>query len=405
MRNWNPTHWFDSSSSERDLSNGTPGFGKDPLTPPKASPATPVDKGTLTTPPAAPQAGAAIPTANGKMLVGVLLPLSGNNAGLGQSMLNAAQMAMFDVAATNFELLPRDTAGAGGAEAAARSAVAAGAQLLVGPLYSSDIQPVKNVALPLGLGVLPLSSDVNQAGKGVYVMGFSPAPQVDRIVAFAAAHGVHRFAALTPANAYGVLVRQAFNNAVQRNNGVVVMAETFDMAKNDSAKAVQTLSMLRGQIDALFLPLNSSELSVVGNQLASAGFDGKSTKLLGTGLWDEPNIGSTNKFLQGGWYAAPDPALRRVFLDNYRKTYNVEPPRLSTLAYDATALAATLTKQGKNRFDEMALTNQSGFVGLDGIFRLFSTGRVERGLAVLEVGDTTNNVIDNAPSQFTSTTP
>ena len=43
--------------------------------------------------------------------VALLVPLSGKHAGLGKALLNAAQMALFDVGYTNFELLPGDTKG------------------------------------------------------------------------------------------------------------------------------------------------------------------------------------------------------------------------------------------------------------------------------------------------------
>jgi len=43
--------------------------------------------------------------------VAILLPLSGQHASLGQAMLNAAQIALFDVAYGGFELLPQDTKG------------------------------------------------------------------------------------------------------------------------------------------------------------------------------------------------------------------------------------------------------------------------------------------------------
>ncbi|MEK7801711.1 MAG: hypothetical protein AAB276_04585, partial [Pseudomonadota bacterium] len=42
--------------------------------------------------------------------VSLLLPLTGRGAETGQAMLNAAQLAMFDLGATSlFELLPQDT--------------------------------------------------------------------------------------------------------------------------------------------------------------------------------------------------------------------------------------------------------------------------------------------------------
>ena len=90
---------------------------------------------------------------------------------------------------------PHDTV-VGGAGEAARAAVSAGAQLIIGPLFAADVAEVKPVAQRAGLQMLPLSTDTTLADRGVYVMGLAPEPQVDRIVAYAVAHGAQRFAAL-----------------------------------------------------------------------------------------------------------------------------------------------------------------------------------------------------------------
>ena len=56
--------------------------------------------------------------------VGLLLPLSGPGAGLGQDLLDAAQLALFDAGRTDLQLLPRDTGDKPEqAEAAARAAL------------------------------------------------------------------------------------------------------------------------------------------------------------------------------------------------------------------------------------------------------------------------------------------
>ena len=57
------------------------------------------------------------------MRVGLLLPLSGPAEALGRDMLDAAQMALFDVGDNDLVLLPRDT---GGTPAGARLAAAGG---------------------------------------------------------------------------------------------------------------------------------------------------------------------------------------------------------------------------------------------------------------------------------------
>ncbi len=62
----------------------------------------------------------------------LLVPLSGPNAELGKAMLEAAQLALFATAGEKLTLMPRDTAGPGGAAGAARSAVADGATLFSG---------------------------------------------------------------------------------------------------------------------------------------------------------------------------------------------------------------------------------------------------------------------------------
>src|SRR5262249_59694529 len=90
-----------------------------------------------TAPPEAPRPGAPgrVPLAPGeKAMVGVLIPLSGPNQSLGQGMLDAAQMALFDVQDGRIALLPRDTRGtADAAVAAGGDAPAQGARLPIGP--------------------------------------------------------------------------------------------------------------------------------------------------------------------------------------------------------------------------------------------------------------------------------
>ncbi|MEQ8194612.1 MAG: hypothetical protein RIB59_09005 [Rhodospirillales bacterium] len=134
--------------------------------------------------------------------------------------------------------------------------------------------------------------------------------------------------------------------------------------------------------------------------------------MLGTGQWDEPGIGR-EPALVGGWYAAPPPDSRANFEAQYRQTYGELPPRLATLAYDATALATVLARgtneggdaaetgiPGGPDFSFKALTTPSGFAGRDGIFRLLPDGLPERGLSVLQVGPRENKVISPAPDSF-----
>src|SRR3990170_354043 len=76
--------------------------------------------------------------------VGLLLPLSGSRADVGQALLNAAQLALFDLGGERFTLVVRDTQGTPeGAAAAAEAVLAEDAALILGPLFATSAEAVK----------------------------------------------------------------------------------------------------------------------------------------------------------------------------------------------------------------------------------------------------------------------
>ena len=108
------------------------------------------------------------------MAVGVamLLPLSGARASVGQSMLDAAQMAVFDIAGDDFNLMVYDTQGTPeGAEDAAKLAVADGAKIVLGPLYGRSAAAVRPIVAAAGINAVAFSNDRTVAGSPVHLMG------------------------------------------------------------------------------------------------------------------------------------------------------------------------------------------------------------------------------------------
>ncbi len=316
-------------------------------------------------------------------------------------MLNAAQMALYDLADERLELLTRDTQGtAAGAADAAQAAIAGGAQLILGPLLAGAVEAVKPIARSAHVPMIAFSTATQLAGNGTYLMGFTPNQEIARVIAYAHAHGHDRFAVLAPRVPYGQVVADGVRAAVAANGATLVRVEFYDPSLGDIAASVRSFAAQGHDFDALFLPEGDGRLKTLAPQLPYFGIDPDAVKFLGTGLWDEPGLG-TEPALDGGWYAAPPPALRAAFEQHYRDLYKTSPPRLATLGYDATALAAVLSRapQGAD-FSDATLTNPNGFSGVDGIFRLRADGLVQRGLAVLEVHRGAGTVIDPAPQSF-----
>jgi ABC-type branched-subunit amino acid transport system substrate-binding protein len=122
--------------------------------------------------------------------VGLLLPLSGPAEALGRDMLDAAQMALFDVGDNKLVLLPRDTEGTpAGARRAAEQVLAEGAEVILGPLFAPAVAAVSPLAAQADVRVLAFSNDASVATDGTFLLGFRPEEQVRRVVAYALSNG------------------------------------------------------------------------------------------------------------------------------------------------------------------------------------------------------------------------
>jgi len=377
-------------------------------------------------PPPFPPGAPSPPTtaAAGPAKVALLVPLSGANAELGQALLDAAQLALFEAGGDRLILVPRDTGGnAAGAAAAGRAVIGDGARLILGPLLAPEVEAVKPIAQAAHVNVIAFSTVTGLAGGNVYLMGFLPRQEVVREVGYARERGLARFAALAPNSPYGHLMADALREAASGSGGSVTKVEFFDPRAGDVSSAIQRLLPGGGAegsaepppasppasppalppsaaFDALLLPEGGDKLRQIAAQVRAAGGTGKPVQLLGSGLWDTPDIGSDSA-LVGGWFASSPPEARQDFERRFSATYGHNPPRLASLGYDAAALAAVLAGgQAGEPFSQQAILNPSGFTGVDGLFRFTPSGLVQRGLAVLEVVPEGTTVVSPAPKSF-----
>src|SRR6201995_4721927 len=337
---------------------------------------------------------------NGQVKVGLILPLSasGNAAVAAQSMKNAAEMALAEFQNPDIQLLVKDDAGSPqGAQQGAQQALDEGAEIILGPLFAVSVPATAQLARTRGVSVIAFSTDSSVAGRGAYLLSFLPESDVNRIIEYSASIGKRSFAALVPDNAYGNVVEAAFKQAVPRRGGRIVGFEKYGA---DRATAVRNVAQTLGGADALFIADDGDSVVAVADALSAAGANLRNIQLLGTGLWDNPRVFASAS-LQGGLYAAPDPAGFRNFSGRYRTRYGSDPVRTATLAYDAVALVAALARtQGQQRFSPDVLTNPSGFAGIDGLFRFRADGTNERGLAVMRVGPTGGTPGPGSPKSF-----
>jgi len=134
--------------------------------------------------------------------------------------------------------------------------------------------------------------------------------------------------------------------------------------------------------DVLVVGATGPELSEIEYLLPYYDLTSAQVRFLGPSSWAYAS-GLGLSAIAGGWYAAPDPALRTVFVQAYMTKFMATPPAIADVAYDAASLARVLaTGQGVST---ATLTNPAGFAGADGVFALQPGGQVRRGLAIFQV--------------------
>ncbi len=330
--------------------------------------------------------------------IALLVPTTGPNARVGQSIANATTMALLDTNASNLRITTYDTADNPGV--AARRALLEGNQLILGPLLGSDVADVVAVARPAGVPLISFSNDASVASPEVYLMGLTPAQSVARTVGFAHAQGARRYGALVPEGEYGRQAELALMSAVRDHGDSLVATERYSRNEGSAASAARRLRA-RGGFDTVMIA-DSPRLAIAA-AAELRGDGGLVPRLLGTELWsgeaDIPAAGVMN----GALFSAVSDDRYRNFATSYRNRFGGSPYRIATLGYDSVLLALRVASNGwpaGTPFPTSELTARGGFLGLDGAFRFESNGTAERALEVREVRDGDLVVVSPAPDNF-----
>lgn len=330
--------------------------------------------------------------------IALLVPTTGANAAAGQSLSNAANMALLDTGAKNLRITTYDT-GTNPGEAAKR-AIADGNKLILGPLLAEDVPAVSAAATPAKVPLISFSNDEKAAGNNVFIIGNLPGQSIARTVAYAREHGVTSFAALVPRGAYGERVSSALLSHVRAGGGTVLAMEPYDRSASSIAAAATRIKA-KGGFDALLIADGGSLSARAATQFRSGGGTAE-VRLLGTELWSGERELATTPALDGAWFSTISDARFSQFSTSYRSRFGSQPFRIATLGYDAVLLTLRVSRDWKpgTVFPTSALFASDGFLGVDGAFRFDRKGLIERALEVRTVQGGAVKVISSAPSGF-----
>ncbi len=326
---------------------------------------------------------------------------------LATSLENAARLAMADMSGVQIDLRVYSTAGQPAqAASAATQAVNDGAKIILGPLYAQSANAAGVAVASSGVNVLSFSNNPDIAGGNVFILGSTFQNTANRVVGYAARQGKRRILMVNAQTPAGELARSAVARAAAGTGASVVGNVSYAMSQNGVVTAApQVVSAARANsADAIVVDATTDgALPILTQLIREQGLTADVVQLAGLTRWDVPPQASALPGLQGGIFAMPSPQLSQQFESRYTAAYGAPPTPAAIvgLAYDGVAAIGALVKQGKsNALTGAALTQGSGFAGVNGVFRLRGDGTNERGLAIAKIQNSQVVVIDPAPRSF-----
>lgn len=348
---------------------------------------------TTTTPTPEPSA-TALPEDQTRHRIALLVPLSGQNGEVGQSIANATTMAILDTSADNLRITTYDTAQ--GPQSAARRALADGNKLILGPLLGSNVVSVRAETEGTNVPIITFSNDTTVVGPGVFVMGHIPEQSIARSVQFARSKGSNGFAILAPDGDYGNRAEAALRSALTQYGGRYVTGERYSRTNTSVVSAAGRLRQ-RGGFDTVLIADGGSN-SIRGATAVKT--DG--LQILGTERWSGDSAVLRSSALRGALFSAVTDDRYGGFVNSYEERFGSQPYRVATLGYDAVLLTLRATRDWRvgRDFPVNLLYQAGGFDGMDGPFRFHRNGVVERAMEVREVQNGDVSVVSRAPAGF-----
>lgn len=326
--------------------------------------------------------------------VGVLLPLSGKAADIGQGMQNAMFMALDDLKNNRLMLKFYDTKSSEtGALQAAEKAISEGADLILGPLMGEEVKAMANVALSEDVPVVSFTTSPQVLQKGIYTIGLLNAEQIDRAVSYAVSQNRTRMAMLVPDNNSGLNIVKAAIMSAETNKMKLTKVAFYNPNRMDFSSIVKELSS-QSDFDTVLIADNGNRLKSIASMFAYNDIMYPDVLFMGTSAWDNTNL-SKETILYNSVYPMVSKNYGTYFADKYKNTFGEQPKTIYSFAYDSVLLASILS--GKNRDDlNVGITGKSGFIGVNGFFKILPTGQSFHSLEMLEITKDGTKVVSSA---------
>lgn len=339
----------------------------------------------------------------GKLNVAVILPLTGKAGSIGTGMQNAMFLASDDFKNNKIMLKFYDTqSSVDGASLAVQKAISEGAELILGPLMSEEVEGIADIALSADVPVVSFTTSPQVLQKGIYSIGLLNGEQVDKAISYASEKGRKNLALLVPDNNSGLnIAKSALMSSLSKDISLVKIG-FYNQNTVDFSSIIQEISTPL-DFDAILIADGGNRLKSMASMFAAHNnILYPDILFLGTSAWEGTNL-SKETTLHHGVYPMMNKGYSTYFSDKYKNTFGEQPKPIYSLAYDSVLLASTIAAKDSKNVEDI-ITGKNGFIGVNGFFKILPTGASVHSLDILEVTAEGPKVISSGNTKKTDYT-
>ena len=371
-----------------------------------------------------------------KLKIGLFLPLSDTPLKvIGNSLLNTAQLYIFEKDPEDIVLMVYDTKGTTfGASSAMDKAIEEGIDVIVGPLLSGETKAILKKAQENDIILFSLSNDQNLVNNdNLFITGYIPEQEINLLLNYAVNSNIKNFVTFLPSNNNGALINQVITKILKAKDLNLIKSdyyvnndknfnkklynlinsykipdriyEDFNQKKLDLEVAGGDPESLKFEVneedkikpDALFIIEGGRELNKISRLLYQYQNQDTPLILITMNKINEESI--KNPFLDATVFIGENSNNFTELSKRYSSLYieNKEIIRIGALIYDLLDVLPEIYSNNKikNTLNYKKLLNPNGFVGMDGQFRFLPNGLVERRLSIIQIQEKEKVILES----------
>tara|TARA_B110000971_G_scaffold23281_1_gene21020 strand:- start:695 stop:1846 length:1152 start_codon:yes stop_codon:yes gene_type:complete len=338
-------------------------------------------------------------SAEEKIKIGLLVPLTGKNSEIGQSIIKAVRLAINQINNLTIEIIPKDTASS--PEITLRSAKeldTLGVKIVIGPVFNENLIYLDKLS---GLRFLSLTNRNNNGSKNIISAGINATSQLNAIKKFIELKEIKKTIFLTPDVNYKNEIIKAISSSkikiiknyiyntdpTQLTKQIEIITEYEKRKQNledevkrieesdeinkekmiEKLKKVDTLGDIK--FDSVIIADFDESLKSVTTSLLYTDISPKEKYLITLNQWfDKSLLRETSSHPL--YFPSINKKNYEDFSSKYFEIYNQYPNQLSFLSFDLVGLVYYLILQNKSIIDEKMFTKKTLFRGKVGIFEI-----------------------------------